>query len=72
MVFFLEIVKIIVVSSYDRLERGYEDWRDKYKYGYRWMTETFFSGVKKVFGETSRANTVEGVFQEVKMKVYLL
>jgi len=51
---------------------GYEDWRDKYKYGYRWMTETFFSGVKKVFGETSRANTVEGVFQEVKMKVYLL
>ena len=32
------------------------------------MTETFFSGVKRVFGETSRANTVEGVFQEVKMK----
>ncbi len=47
---------------------GYEDWRDKYKYGYRWMTETFFSGVEKVFGETSRANTVEGVFQEVKKK----
>ena len=49
-------------------ELGYEGWRDKYKYGHRWMTETFFSGVKRVFGETSRANTVEGVFQEVKMK----
>jgi len=28
---------------------GYEGWRDKYKYGYRWIVETFFSGVKRVF-----------------------
>jgi len=49
-------------------ELGYEAWRDKYKYGYRWSAETFFSGVKRVFGETSRAKTVEGLFQEVKMK----
>lgn len=47
---------------------GYEGWRDKYKYGYRWMAETFFSGVKRVFGETTRAKTAEEVSQEVKMK----
>ena len=52
-------------------ELGYEGWRDKYKYGYRWMVETFFSGVKRVFGETVRAKTIEGVFQEVKIKFIL-
>jgi len=52
-------------------ELGYEAWRDKYKYGYRWMVETFFSGVKRVFGETVRAKTIEGVFQEVKIKFIL-
>ena len=41
---------------------------DKYRYGYRWMAETFFSGVKRVFGETCRAKTIEGIFKEVKMK----
>jgi hypothetical protein len=49
-------------------ELGYEGWRDKYKYGYRWRMETFFSGVKRVFGETSRARSVEGLFQEIKTK----
>ena len=47
---------------------GYQGWRDKYRYGYRWSAETFFSGVKRVFGETSRARTREGLFQEVRMK----
>lgn len=49
-------------------EIGYEGWRDKYKYGQRWTTETFFSGVKRIFGETSKARSVEGIFQEVKLK----
>ncbi len=31
---------------------GYEGCRDKYRYGDRWMVETFFSGVKREFGET--------------------
>jgi len=47
---------------------GYSGWRDKHKYGYRWMTETFFSGVKRIFGETVRAKTIEGIFKEVEMK----
>ena len=49
-------------------EIGYEGWRDKYRYGERWMTEAFFSGVKRTFGETTRAKSIEGMFQEVKMK----
>ena len=49
-------------------ELGYEGWRDKYRYGQRWMAESFFSGVKRTFGETTRAKSAEGMFQEVKMK----
>ena len=49
-------------------EIGYEGWKDKYKYGNRWAAETFFSGVKRIFGETSRAKSVEGIFHEVKLK----
>ena len=49
-------------------EIGYEGWKDKYKYGQRWAAETFFSGVKRILGETSKARSVEGVFQEVKLK----
>ena len=43
-------------------ELGYEGWRDKYKYGHRWMTETFFSGVKRVFGETTKARSKDEIF----------
>ena len=49
-------------------ELSYEGWRDKYRYGQRWMAESFFSGVKRTFGETTRAKSVEGMFQEVTMK----
>ena len=49
-------------------ELSYEGWRDKYRYGQRWMAEGFFSGIKRTFGETTRAKSVEGMFQEVKMK----
>jgi len=49
-------------------ELGHERWKDKYRYGCRWTTESFFSGVKRVFGETCRARSTEALFQEVKMK----
>ena len=54
------------VREYRKL--GYERWKDKYRYGYRWSAESFFSGVKRVFGETCRAKSKDGLFQEVKMK----
>ena len=52
----------------ERKKIGYEGWRDKYKYGKRWAAETFFSGIKRTFGETTKAKTTESMFQEVKMK----
>ena len=55
----------------ERKEIGYEGWRDKYKYGQRWAVETFFSGVKRMFGETSKARSIEGIFREVKLKFLL-
>ena len=54
------------VREYRKL--GYERWKDKYRYGYRWTAESFFSGAKRVFGETCRAKSTEALFQEVKMK----
>jgi len=33
-------------------EIGYEGWKDKYKYGNGWAAETFFSGIKRTFGES--------------------
>lgn len=52
----------------ERNQLGYEGWRDRYQYGYRWCTESYFSGVKRVFGETTRSHTREALFQEVSMK----
>ena len=54
------------VREYRKL--GYERWRDRYRYGYRWSAESFFSGVKRVFSETCRAKSKDALFQEVKMK----
>jgi len=52
----------------ERKKIGYEGWKDKYRYGLRWAAETFLSGVKRTFGETTKARTMEGMFQEVIMK----
>lgn len=38
---------------------GDNGWRDKYRYGYRRSAETFFSGVKRTFGETVRTRIKE-------------
>ena len=54
------------VREYKKL--GYEGWKDKYRYGYRWSAESFFSGVKRVFGETCRSKPKGAPFREVKMK----
>ncbi len=47
---------------------GYKGWRDKYDYGKRWLAENVFSAVKRIFGETVRANSIAGMFREAKMK----
>ena len=47
---------------------GYTAWKKKYKYGMRWAAEGYFSAVKRIFGEETRATSVEGMMQEVLMK----
>ncbi len=55
----------------ERRKLGYDGWRDKYRYGQRWMAESYFSGVKRMFGETVRAHSQEAMFQEVMTKFIL-
>jgi len=48
---------------------GQEAWKQKHGYGRRWAAEGFFSGVKRVMGETVRSSSVEGMRREVMMKL---
>lgn len=50
---------------------GYKGWRDKYEYGKRWLSESVFSAVKRIFGETVRAASIIGMFREAKTIVSL-
>ena len=52
----------------ERRRMGYEGWRDTHHYGQRWIAESYFSGVKRLFGETVKAHSQEAMFQEVMMK----
>lgn len=47
---------------------GYDRWKKKHGYGQRWAAEGVFSAVKRCFGETVRATSVEGMMLEVKRK----
>ena len=55
----------------ERKKLGYKKWKEEHGYGRRWASEGVFSCVKRVFGESVRATTVEGMMQEVKMKFLL-
>lgn len=52
----------------EKKELGYEAWRDKYQYGERWSAESYFSAVKRTFGEEIRASSDEGAMQEAAME----
>jgi len=44
-------------------------WRRKY--GIRWIAESAFSWVKRVFGEYITAKKLESMVKEITMKVFL-
>jgi len=50
---------------------GYEEWKKKHQYGKRWAVEGVFSAVKRCFGETVRATSIEGMMLEVRRKFIL-
>lgn len=49
-------------------ELGYEKWRKKYGYGFRWRVEGNFSAVKRLAGEYVVATKKVNMFKEVAMK----
>ncbi len=47
-------------------------WKKKRKYGHRWMAETAFSSIKRMFGEyTSAATSYQNMVKEMVMKISL-
>jgi hypothetical protein len=51
--------------------RDYLKWKKKRKYGHRWMVETAFSSIKRIFGEYTSANRFQNIVKEMMMKVSL-
>lgn len=47
---------------------GYRNWADEIGYGMRWKVEGLFSSVKRIFGESVRATSKEGMLREAMMK----
>lgn len=46
-------------------------WKKKRKYGYRWMAETAFSTIKRMFGEHVSATRFDNMVKEMMIKVSL-
>jgi IS5 family transposase len=46
-------------------------WKKKRKYGYRWMVETAFSSIKRMFGEYASATRFQNMVKEMILKVSL-
>jgi IS5 family transposase len=46
-------------------------WKKKRKYGHRWMAETAFSTIKRMFGEYTAASRFQNMVKEMMIKVSL-
>ena len=51
--------------------KNYHKWKKKRKYGQRWMTETVFSSIKRMFGEYVSATRFQNMVKEMTMNVSL-
>ena len=56
-------------KALDEQRNSSEVWRRKY--GIRWIAESAFSWVKRVFGEYITAKKLESMVKEITMKVFL-
>ncbi len=45
---------------------GYRRWKRLHGYGRRWAAECVFSAIKRIYGETVRATSIEGMFAEIR------
>ena len=46
-------------------------WKKKRKYGHRWMAETVFSSIKRIYGEYVSATKLQNMIKEMTLKVSL-
>jgi len=51
--------------------KDYHKWKKKRKYGQRWISETAFSSIKRMFGEYISANKFQNMIKEMTIKVSL-
>ncbi|HEY6883631.1 MAG TPA: IS5 family transposase [Nitrososphaeraceae archaeon] len=52
-------------------QQHFDRWKKKRKYGYRWMAETAFSSLKRMFGEYTCATKFQNMVKEMILKVSL-
>ena len=52
-------------SVLEFMKYGYHSWKIVHGYGRRWAAESVFSAIKRIFGETVRATSKEGMIREV-------
>jgi hypothetical protein len=50
------------------LDAGYPEWAKNHDYGSRWAVEGVFSAMKRIYGETVKATSIEGMFHELRLK----
>jgi len=48
-----------------------DGWKRQHRYGQRWMAETAFSSLKRMFGEHVSARKMENMVRELTLKVSL-
>ncbi len=48
---------------------GYSSWKKVHGYGRRWAAESVFSAIKRIFGESVRATSTEGMIKEAARMV---
>src|SRR6476620_11752694 len=51
--------------------KDYHKWKKQRKYGQRWMTETAFSSIKRMFGEYTSSIRFQNMVKEMTMKISL-
>ena len=69
-----ESARSMAVLEYQKM--GYKGWRQMHPYGRRWAVEGLFSSTKRIFGETVRAASPEGMISRLNehsfCMIYLL
>jgi hypothetical protein len=50
------------------LDSGYMEWAQCHDYGSRWSVEGVFSSMKRIFGESVKATSINGMFHKLRLK----